>query len=98
MRKHTWRIGSKGRKLKLKNVSVFLFLRLNVDKKKSKQKKQGYEEFLEQHQKLKDKFTELKNALEESIENPSAEDYDDTIDQLKSALTDLHQANEFLQD
>jgi hypothetical protein len=46
---------------------------------------------------LKTKFSELKAALEDSLEN-NPEDYDDTIDQLKLALTEIHQANEFLQD
>jgi hypothetical protein len=50
-----------------------------------------------QHQNLKAKFSELKAALEDSLEN-NPEDYDDTIDQLKLALTEIHQANEFLQD
>jgi hypothetical protein len=48
-----------------------------------------------QHQNLKDKFSELKAALEDSLEN-NPEDNEDTIDQLKLALTEIHQANEFL--
>lgn len=52
----------------------------SIDRKKSKSKKQELQDFLLQHQNLKAKFSELKAALEDSLESNPEEDYDDTID------------------
>lgn len=64
----------------MRNVSGLNFKDNSIDRKKSKSKKQELQDFLLQHQNLKAKFSELKAALEDSLESNPEEDYDDTID------------------
>ena len=46
---------------------------------------------------MKNKFSGLKSALEETLESDEHQEERD-IDQLKGAVTELHQVNEFLQE
>lgn len=46
---------------------------------------------------LKTKISELKNSLEQTLEQDEEEEEFD-IDQLKTAVTELHQVNDFLQE
>ncbi len=47
------------------------------------------------HESLKTKISELKTALETTLESDEQEEELD-IDQLKMAVTELHQVNDFL--
>jgi alpha-D-ribose 1-methylphosphonate 5-triphosphate synthase subunit PhnG len=65
-----WKIGLSERRIRLRNVSG-LGYNYSVDKKKSKSKKQELLDYTLQHKNLKAKFSELKAALEDSLEtNP----------------------------
>ena len=52
------------------------------------------EEMKRRHQEYKEKVMELKEELEETLEQRAPEE--DAMEMLKQALTDTHQANEFL--